>query len=60
MKFIYKGKTYDVIKVNGDWRVYSTDMKITVKEAKEVIEELKKDEELMVLDMVDEETDFFM
>ena len=42
MEFVYKGKTYNVIKVKGDWRVYSTDMKITVKEAKEVIEELKK------------------
>ena len=60
MKFVHKGKTYDVIKVNGDWRVYSSDMKFTVKEAKEVIDELKKEEELIALDMIDEETDFFM
>ncbi len=58
MKFVHKGKTYDVIKVNGDWRVYSTDMKFTVEEAREVMEELNKEEELVALEMADEE--FFL
>lgn len=58
MKFVFKGKTYDVIKVNDDWRVYSSDMKFTAKEAKEVIDEFKKEEELVALEMSDEE--FFL
>jgi len=42
MEFIYKGKTYEVVKINGEWKVYSTDIKFTIEEAKEVIEELKR------------------
>ena len=42
MEFIYKGKTYEVVKINGEWRVYSTDIKFTIEESKEVIEELKR------------------
>lgn len=60
MKFLYKGKTYDVLKVNGNWRVYSTDMKITTKEAKEIIEQFRNEEELVALEMIEEEEDFFI
>ena len=42
MEFIYKGKTYEVVKINGEWKVYSTDTKFTIEDAKEVIEELKR------------------
>ena len=42
MEFIYKGKTYEVVKVNGEWRVYSTDIKATVEELNEVAKELKR------------------
>ena len=42
MEFTYKGKTYDIIKINGEWRVYSTDTKFTIEEGKEVIEELER------------------
>ena len=44
MKYTYKGKTYDVVKVNGKWRVYSFGP-ITIEEAMEVIRTLEKMDE---------------
>jgi len=42
MEFIYKGKTYEVVKINGEWKVYSFDIKSTVEELDEVKKELER------------------
>ena len=41
MEITYKNKRYDVLEVNGDWRVYSDDPNFTKEEAKEVIKVVK-------------------
>ena len=42
MEFIYKNKTYEVVKTNDPWRVYSFDIKSTVEELEEVKKELER------------------
>ena len=42
MEFIYKNKTYEVVKVNNTWKVYSFDIKSTVEELEEVKKELER------------------
>ena len=42
MEFYYKGKEYNVFKVEGRWRVYSTDPNFTKEEGIEVIKELEE------------------
>ena len=42
LEFIYKNKTYEVVKTNDTWRVYSFDIKSTVEELEEVKKELER------------------
>ena len=44
MKYIYKNKEYDAIKVDGKWRIYTSDMNIKKEEAEEVLKSLEKKE----------------
>ena len=41
MKITYKNKNYEVMEVNGDWRVYSDGPNLTKEEACEVIKVVK-------------------
>ena len=43
MQFIYKGKIYDAMKVNGRWKAYSKEP-VTIEEAKEVLKALEATE----------------
>ena len=44
MEFQYKNKKYDVFKVKGQWRVYSTDPTFTKEEGMEVLKSLEDTE----------------
>ncbi|MBR6412678.1 MAG: hypothetical protein IKS41_05930 [Alphaproteobacteria bacterium] len=44
MEFQYKNKKYDVLKVKGQWRVYSTDPSFTKEEGMEVLKALEDTE----------------
>ena len=42
MEIVYKNKIYDVLKINGQWRVYSVAPNFTIKEAKAVIAKVRR------------------
>jgi len=42
MEFIHNNKSYDVLKIDGKWRVYTSDMHVSEEEAKEVLAKLEK------------------
>ena len=50
MKYNYKNKEYEVIKVGKQWRLYSTDPTTTKEEAMEVLKSVEDLEEKSIAD----------
>ena len=55
MKYSYKNKEYEVIKVGKQWRVYSTDPTMTKEEAMGVLKSIENLEEKSTSDKQDYE-----
>ena len=53
MKYTYKNKEYEVIKMGKQWRLISTDPKITKEEAMEVLKSIENLEEKSMIDKQD-------